>query len=199
MAFFRALTAPEAADILKKIEIYHTTLSAISELDSFDHGQILWRTLRSLGYRVFSDFFAHIQRDDIIEIYDSSGFQIWRSFNFFKICSYTLEEIYCVSWLQRYHRDEEFTRICAEAMMKTADFTESHIFDGEIPPHEVREIASQDCLILEASHRWIGRLVAENSCDSPAVIVASACKVKGRDYRVGTTITQREQNPSLSN
>lgn len=45
-----------------------------------------------------------IKDSDIIEVYDSSGVQICRSWSYFKMCSYSLPELLTYSWSELYLR-----------------------------------------------------------------------------------------------
>lgn len=47
------------------------------------------------------------QKDVVVEFYALSGIQLFRTFNYFELTSYTLEDIYCRQWHDLYERPEE--------------------------------------------------------------------------------------------
>lgn len=70
----------------------------------------LWRMLGRLGWRSSSDLYQNLKDDYVLEIYDANGFQLYRSFNFFQLCTYTLEQIFTVPWFELYERDDAMSQ-----------------------------------------------------------------------------------------
>ncbi|MEK6774203.1 MAG: hypothetical protein AABY64_09695 [Bdellovibrionota bacterium] len=77
--------------------------------DTPDLGQSLWFALRHFGLRPTSDLFELLSMNDAVEIYNAEGIQVWRNLKFMEVCSYTLEEIFCYTWQDRYTRSEAAT------------------------------------------------------------------------------------------
>jgi hypothetical protein len=71
--------------------------------------QILWRALKLFNMRPKFDIFSFLDSKYAIELYDCHGIQLWSNIRFMEVCSYTLEEMFCYSWQDRYKRDEEAT------------------------------------------------------------------------------------------
>lgn len=105
---------------------------------------LTWQALKEFRLQPTSDFFAYLDQDLVVEIYSKNNVQLFRSFNFFEFCSYSLEELYCEDWATLYSREDE------RVLSMIYDFTQK-ILDGSIkntisldgiPPHVVREVNS---------------------------------------------------------
>ncbi len=71
---------------------------------------VIWGAFRVLGLVPPSNLFDKIQSDDIIEIYGFNGLQMFANLRFYEICSYTLEDIYSLTWEELWQRDENATK-----------------------------------------------------------------------------------------
>lgn len=82
----------------------------VADMDPVDEVRLvqsraLWRTLSKNGFRFPSDLFVSIGHHDVVEVYTADSLQVFRSLHFFKVCSYSLEQIYCIPWFDLYQRD----------------------------------------------------------------------------------------------
>ena len=67
--------------------------------------KLLQRALDKFGLRAKdSELDFKISDGDIFEIYNSEGLQIYRNWNFFKFCSYSLAELLTYDWTTLYER-----------------------------------------------------------------------------------------------
>ncbi len=101
---------------------------------------LLWRALARLGFVPCKDLFSQLTEEDVVEIYDRSSLQLYRSFSFFGLCSYSLEELYSRPWFELYHREEKFHEMNLGLLHK---FVSGQLMKTEptgIPMHEVREL-----------------------------------------------------------
>lgn len=75
-----------------------------------DDLQMVWRYLRHLRVRPTSDLFSRVRPTDFIEIYQVPQMvQVFRSFRFFRLCGYSLDDLLCRPWWQLYRRDAAIT------------------------------------------------------------------------------------------
>ncbi|MBX2987344.1 MAG: hypothetical protein KF802_05545 [Bdellovibrionaceae bacterium] len=82
--------------------------AAKAEMGSqWDSRRLIWTALKSFDFRPTADFFEQIEDDDIIQIYDTRGVQIFSNLKFFDVCSYNLEELYVLDWGMLWARDPE--------------------------------------------------------------------------------------------
>lgn len=63
-------------------------------------------TLKHHKMRILEDFWRTLQKDEILEVYDKNMIQIYRNFNFYKYCSYSLLEISVTEWFELWERSE---------------------------------------------------------------------------------------------
>lgn len=121
LPLFRSLTPAKRSEILASLNSWTEVLTAFPEFDvAATELQVLWRTLQRAGYRFAPDLFEHLTKDTVIEVYTRDNRQIFRSLQFFSVCSYTLEHVYSLAWFQLYARDssielesiELFNRLC---------------------------------------------------------------------------------------
>jgi hypothetical protein len=78
--------------------------------DLDDSSQLLVIALRELSLKVDPEFYKYIDRNDVLEVYDSEHFQMFRSFNFFRICNYSLDDILAHEWYELFERPESITK-----------------------------------------------------------------------------------------
>ncbi|MCC7403796.1 MAG: hypothetical protein IT288_05295 [Bdellovibrionales bacterium] len=108
---------------------------------SVDELQLLRRYLSHQRTAVPGDLENFISPGDIIEVYDSEGIQHYRSFNFFELCTYSLEEIFTYEWWHLYERNEFVTRQLVNHFVKFFTGTaKPYLID--LPSHVAREIWS---------------------------------------------------------
>lgn len=175
-SYFRLLNTNTQSQINQHFETYVTTLAAVMiepeiEKDIDLEKKLVWRFLSYLKLTATDDLYAKLSNDDFIEIYNTDGVQIYRSFNFFSVCSYTIEEIICVPWFQLYQRKTEITKSYLELMgqLSTPEYQKSCI-KVHLPQHDLIEIFSSKqytvtiepnfvtALLRIGSHQFAGAL-----------------------------------------
>lgn len=95
--------------------------------------------LKFFGMELRDDIWKHISPDEIIEIYDDSDIQIFRSLNFFKISSYSLLDLLTHEWFHLWERPKSVL----DQMMNLMGRLHSSIDTVEqagIPTHILKEI-----------------------------------------------------------
>lgn len=107
----------------------------------------LWRTLAKHGFRFPSDLFTSIGHQDVVEVYTADSLQVFRSLHFFKVCSYTLEQIYCIPWFDLYQRDASANQQSFELLARAItgelrglvnEERDSHYVYESLPGHGLR-------------------------------------------------------------
>lgn len=129
------------AEIVRSLNEYIINIQSVragsknmTNLNSF------WRVLSERKMIPPSDFFDLVKKDDIIEIYDAQGIQIFRSWAFFGLTTYSIEEMYCVPWTDLYGREAEVKDKCVAAVIKVLSGEVNHSFKPDIPVHVVYEL-----------------------------------------------------------
>lgn len=117
-----------------------------------------WSALASLGFVPPNDLFDKISSQDIIEIYDASSIQLFRSFELFNHISYSFSELFCFPWMELFERDE----FVGQRMFHAAELVLSGkvegVFSTNMPSHIVEEKFSASKHWIEMKHRLLSPL-----------------------------------------
>ncbi len=108
-----------------------------------DNRKHAWFAMRNLGLRPPNDLFDRIDQRDMIEIYDTSGIQVFRSIELYNYMSYSFSEIFCYTWKDLFSRDN--------FVLNRMSTTVSDVLSGKIqgcihpqfPTHCAHEIFSE--------------------------------------------------------
>ena len=104
--------------------------------------QLTWYALRQLGLMASGDLFQVLEDTDCIEIYTSEGVQLYRNFQFFEYCSYSLEELMTYPFYELYERpvwlEAEMRRSVGMCLQEP-----TQIHDLNIPDHNCCEKRSR--------------------------------------------------------
>lgn len=145
LIYFSKLELAQRKLILQQLEIYlQICKKIVAELGTnFDFGQSIWIALKEFGFTPSSDLFQYLKNDRIIEIHNLDGQQVYRNLYFFKFCSYTLEELYSIPWVELFSRPEKNIHQMVSFVQKMSS-TKIHktVKVTEIEPHELVEIRS---------------------------------------------------------
>lgn len=161
-----------------------------------DNAAILWHALKSFGLRPPSDLLSHLTDSAVVEIYSSDNVQLFRSFSFFAISSYTLEELHCLDWVTLFARKdpaiiEKIIGFVTDAF--TGKVTGTIPLD-HIPPHEVFETSSLHRFIQRTTFTWGGPLYHAGTQQVAAVVGFQDVVLLGRQE---DEISHREPRLSL--
>lgn len=137
--------------------------------DLRESGQLIWNMLKKLNLKSNVDIYSNLRASDVVEIYNNQNVQTFRNLNFFKICSYTIDELLSLPWWKLYHRDEVVSR---EIFAVGAG-----VFSGEITemvspvsrPHILEETASASRIKMILKVKAMSPLVS--NYESPSVFV----------------------------
>lgn len=181
---FSRLSSTEKSRIVNLLKVFLETFlvteGAGARIDR--HDQALWHALSCMKFVPPQDLLQHIAKDDVIEVYTPEGLQIWRNLNFMKICSYTLEEMYCIDWPSRYDRAPEMTASCLAEIQKLLSMQTPDIYPVRVPAHRFQETCSSGRFYLEASHEIFARL-ANRQGEVVAWLATSKVEVLDRPTR----------------
>ena len=125
------------------------------DLDTIQN-QILWRVSHQFGFRFPANLFEELPKDAVIELYSKEGTQIFRSLQFFRLCSYTLEEIYCTPWFELFDHHKETMAMCAQMMEKAVKGELRGVIKNPFPNHDVAERLSAEKLSTTIEPVMIG-------------------------------------------
>ena len=158
---FRAYSHNEQLEILKKANLFYEICNSAhrSGDDLRDSPRLLWYAIRKLGNLPPNDLFEKIKSSDVVEIYNSSGIQVFRNHRFFEICSYDFSELFIYPWHELYDRETHVD----ETLMKYGQ----EIFSGkcsdtipvnDIPGHKMQERFSPEKYTMSMQEKWFSPL-----------------------------------------
>lgn len=130
---------------------------------ALDMPRLVWYALRKSGLRPSSDLFKYIPAGNTIEIHNREGVQIFRSLSFYKICSYSLEELYSSPWTELYEHDAEAYGLLVGLSKKFFEENLQEVVPLQMSPHLIRETQSELHLITEADMKYVAPLFEDGT------------------------------------
>lgn len=155
-------------------QVAQTHITSQGEADN--NAKSLWSALKVYGLNPGGDLFGFLEQDDMIEVYTLDGIQIWRNCNVMEICSYTIEEVNCYDWEERYDRKETDNIVIRRAIGAMLDLNGKGYIRANIPYHIVEEKFSQERLRLNVSHGYFFPLLGQEN-QVTAFLVTSKVEV----------------------
>lgn len=157
---FSQLGLEEKQTAIDRVKFYHDLcFDHVSEGQSLrDSKRLTWRALVKLGLSPGSNLLDRIESDDVIEVYNPDQVQIFRNLEFFDICSYTLEELFCIQWWRLFRRDEA---VSGSIIKLVEDLYQRKYPDGAaspLPQHTVVECLSREKTNINFFMKFIGPL-----------------------------------------
>jgi hypothetical protein len=104
------------------------------ELPALNDLRLTWYAIRKLNLRGPDDLFSALSEKDCIEIYDKNGVQMYRNFEFFRFCSYSVEELLTAPWYELFARDPEIQKNMQLEAQRVMTISREH-FRSSIPKH----------------------------------------------------------------
>jgi PAS domain-containing protein len=140
---FGVLSSSQQLTAFEKFETYQRICaSAKADFEREDDRSITWAVLSAFGFKVCSDFFDKLEKDDILEVYNPEGIQIHRNWNFFEISGYTLGDVFVYPWNELYIRTpddaEQVRKYCASVLSGEVRSTVAYVG----PEHPLQEAFS---------------------------------------------------------
>ena len=106
--------------------------------------RMAWAQIRRHGLVMSSDVFERLEDNDIIEIWDAKGHQLFRSFHGLQFFSYTLEEIYSYPFFELFERESTDLEVAyGQVFSKLVSGETQTTTLVDIRPHLVREKRSR--------------------------------------------------------
>ncbi len=120
--------------------------------------QFLWRMFQRLGVTPASSLMGFIERGDVVEIYNASYVQVFRSLSFFRICSYTLDELLCRPFWDLFRRDQELFGRMVGTTKEVLDGKISGVHRWNVEEHTVEEIGSRARYLATVRYKVLSAL-----------------------------------------
>jgi hypothetical protein len=180
---FAALDAALQRTVLERFRHYVSVCEAQAGegLSLREERQLFWRAIQRFGLRPPSDLFSHLEDGDVFEIYEVPEFvQTFRSYAFYRFCSYSLDDLLCRPWWELYMRDQAVSdRLLAVAQSALASRPPA-IVHYDMGTHELDEIDSEDRLHCVIESRFVAPLMDRHGRVAALANVARAVSIEPR-------------------
>ena len=177
LPFFTALDEKKKREVLTNLETSVSICASVSRegMTMRDARGLMWQAIRAFGFRPCSDLFNYIDDELVLEVHVQDGRQIFRNFAFYQYCSYSLEELHCLSWEDLYIREPRESVDQIHALV-------AKIYSGQmkstepagVVPHYVLEAKSPKGMRLFLDQRYASPLFHEGH--PAASVVLTDCR-----------------------
>lgn len=163
LPLFSKLPIERKKEVIRDVEFYEILcLEQVADGCKIkDNLSFTWRALNRLGLVPRSDLFQYMRDDHIVEIYSDQNVQLFRNFNFFDVCSYTLEELHTMEWWSLFDRDPHITKTLFKYASDIFSGVITNNFVPDLLGHQVNEASSSDKLIMEYRMDMMGPLFVQ--------------------------------------
>jgi len=176
------LTSDARLELRSGIDVWINSLESASkalQIDGSPDALALRSYLENTGLETHDDFFSTIRSDDVIEIYrvdfsTGAAFQIWRNWEFLRLCSYDLLTILVTPMNVLFKRDEEIDALVAQAITRVIQSRQTMIVD--VPSHVVTEQLHSHNRQFELKHRFAAPVIKKDE----GRIIGFACTLNAR-------------------
>lgn len=146
----------------------------INRIDGHDNLAVLRFAISKLGLEMPDELFDRVRHSDLCEIYNENHLQVFRSFNFFDACNYSLLQLVTFPWYELWERPASIERKIAAAA--NAIFKEESVFENlsDEEPYAIRELQSADPQTAILAERFMARLVS-TSTGRPFLLSLHTC------------------------
>lgn len=113
-----------------------------------------------LGFMSDMGMFADISPDDVVEIYGPDYVQVYRSYNYFTYCNYSLVELAAYPWYELYERSSTIIKQLLEMTESILQGKVSRIPLDNFPEYFVKETMSKEGSVFCLREKVALRLVS---------------------------------------
>lgn len=124
---------------------------------------LIWNMLNRLGYRAVDDVISKVTDNQIVEIYNAENIQVFRNLPFFKVCSYSIDEILSLPWWELYKRDDQISQKIFQYASQVLNGEIETTVQPDIPVHYLEEKDSFNCHKMDIVVKLMSPLVSQSS------------------------------------
>lgn len=174
LIFFQMLSPESQDEAIELLEDYLATAKLVLK-DKHSLKESRYFVQKALEYFELSahpEFVAAAQDPRrISEFYSLKGTQFFRTFNYFEMTSYTLEDIYCRQWVDLYERPEGLTSQMLAGIAELVEKNSSQTLINIDTAHFIQERISLERLITNCQGLHITPLYQQG------VLTGLACSI----------------------
>ena len=140
LRFFPHQDEKRAHAVLSAIEdTIRVHREAMAENPSMSQSQLIWRMMRQHDIRPPDDLFERLSDDLVIEIYSREHVPLYQSMEIFRLCSYSLDEIFGRPWHDLFAHSDNVEQMSLEIFGQALRGEVTGFVNNPFPVHEVRE------------------------------------------------------------
>ncbi len=138
----------------KKILSYLKNLNAIlvvsnhetpaRALSNHPESHLIKTALDFYGYQVDDQFWRELKSDQIVELYNNENIQIFRTFNFFNTCGYSLLELLSREWYELWERPSSILQSLLEYSTGILNGDYGGFSRMDVVPHLIKEFHNEE-------------------------------------------------------
>lgn len=157
LPYFSSLPPEEQSEALDRLCSYDRICAEMhSQGQSLKNTRLfVQKALDEFGLQVRDGHLDVIENHHLVEFYNLNHVQIFRSFRFFEVSSYTLEDITCRKWWNLYERspqDEATIQKIAADFVSSSAKTMTRV---TMPRHVIREKDTLERLVVQTQLHWL--------------------------------------------
>ncbi len=132
-------------DFLKTVVSIHEETLASGEA-AINSKQLIWRALSRFSLVPHSDFFNHLEDDDVVLVYNDQQMMMFWSLQFFEFASFTVEQIFCGRWWEFTKRDPAIQQQLFQLASDVCTGKLKGLFEVNVPGHIVEELQTDESI-----------------------------------------------------
>ncbi|UXR66018.1 hypothetical protein EZJ49_07125 [Bdellovibrio bacteriovorus] len=167
MPHFNRLSIEEQEQVLKDLLTYYQVC-----MDMKLQGESLKDTrkftecaLARLNKKADPAIMDLLRPDHLVEIYNTTQTQVFRSLPYFEVCSYSLEDVYCRKWYHLYERSLEDQEQLDKYIGLFYAQNPLRTIEVHAPEHIIRENGSLERMEILTKMWWLSPLFSTNQED----------------------------------
>lgn len=170
---FSALSEQERATVLTDMMNFYTLCLDVKETGHSlkDTRFVTGKAIQRLGLEIEEQYLNLIENQHVVEIYNEQQTQIFRSFRFFEVSSYTLEDLLCRRWYHIYDRPEEANVIFHEIVIKFYSQPKKSALFVDLPEVPIRERDTLENLTIHSKVEWFIPLFKDNEFKAVMLLI----------------------------
>lgn len=157
------------------------------DINPWDEREFFHISMQAMGISYPMDMLKKVEKEDLIEAYDSERLQIFRNLRFMETSAYSLIEVSSQSWPELFKRSSAIT----EAMISWSDeklWERNAVVPFTIPEHYIKEYMASSPQVIHIKFKYIAPLfLGPNrpygfACSCRAQIVDSDSRDSNLDF-----------------
>lgn len=158
--------------LLSYLQVCQLTLQSGVPLSNLN--QFVWGALKAHKLCPSADLFNYLSEGSFIEIHNRENVQIFRSLNFYNLCSYTIEEMASFPWTELYVRNQSMEDYLLAVVKKSFSGTKNEVVALRTAPHLIEEKFSEGKFRVEVVMKFLAPLLDEDGQVAAHILIEDA-------------------------